>query len=225
VLTRIPETVLDGWLQEGELAHFADGQHLIRAGEAEASVFLLLSGWVKVFAYADRRSTLLAVRTGGDLVGEIAALDGGARSATVTAHGRQPVITCRLAAGTFTAVLEQDRQASDVVTRSVMAKWRASTRRRGDRTRQTYRRLAAVLADLVEDFGQRVPGPSYLIPVELTQGELGGLIGVAEATAHRAMRILRKHGLVEVTGRRLIIRDPAELRTVAAQGIPGETGK
>ena len=225
VLARIPDSVLDGWLRAGRRRDFAHGRDLIRGGDPDSSVFVLLSGWVKVFAHVDGRTTLLAVRTGGDLVGEISALDGGGRSATVTASGRQPVCAIEVNAVAFKSVLEGDRQASDIVTRSIMAKLRAATRRRGDRTRPAHRRLAAVLVDLVEDFGRRVPGESYLLPVELTQGELGGLIGVAEATAHRAMRLLRKHELVEATGRRLIIRNLARLRAVAETGLIAETGK
>ncbi|MGW6355942.1 cyclic nucleotide-binding domain-containing protein [Streptomyces sp. NPDC055092] len=62
---------------------------LVRQGMNDRYVLLLLSGLTKVTAVVENGETsLLAVRAGGDTVGEMAAMDGSApRSATVTACG------------------------------------------------------------------------------------------------------------------------------------------
>src|SRR5207245_2420416 len=61
---------------------------LIRQGEQSRFVFVILDGVVKVTGQANGgRDALLAIRMGGDIVGEFAALDAGPRSATVTTCG------------------------------------------------------------------------------------------------------------------------------------------
>jgi CRP/FNR family transcriptional regulator, cyclic AMP receptor protein len=72
---------------------FRKGQTLISEGEQADDIFLLLDASVKVSAQLDAGGrALLAIRIGGDVVGEIAAMDGGTRSATVSACGHEPVI-------------------------------------------------------------------------------------------------------------------------------------
>src|SRR5262245_26963987 len=76
--------------------HRVDGEEiLIEQGTEDQSVFLLVSGCVRVTAKLDGGGcALLAVRVGGDVVGEVAALDGGPRSATVQINGRQSAVAC-----------------------------------------------------------------------------------------------------------------------------------
>src|SRR4051794_7834763 len=65
---------------------YRPGDVVVREGESTTFVVLLLEGCVKVTANtADGGRALLAVRGGGELVGELAGLDGEPRSATVTA--------------------------------------------------------------------------------------------------------------------------------------------
>ena len=59
---------------------------ILRAGAAGDDVVLVLSGHVKLVAYgADKREVVLAIRGRGELIGEMAALAGQRRTATVVA--------------------------------------------------------------------------------------------------------------------------------------------
>jgi CRP/FNR family transcriptional regulator, cyclic AMP receptor protein len=58
---------------------------LVRQGEPSGHVLLLLEGWVKAAAHSyTGEEALLAIRGPGDVLGEFSAVDGRARSATVT---------------------------------------------------------------------------------------------------------------------------------------------
>src|SRR5262245_51002895 len=63
------------------------GRVLIRESTMTVGVYLLLSGVVKTTAATDAGEALLAIRVGGDIVGELATLDGSPRLATVTTAG------------------------------------------------------------------------------------------------------------------------------------------
>ncbi|WP_406117982.1 cyclic nucleotide-binding domain-containing protein [Streptomyces sp. NBC_00989] len=73
-------------------ARFESGAVLLSGGAQDRHVLLLLSGFAKVTATVENGGmSLLAVRVGGDTVGEAAAMDGVPCSAAVAACGPMPV--------------------------------------------------------------------------------------------------------------------------------------
>ncbi|MCD0451269.1 cyclic nucleotide-binding domain-containing protein [Actinocorallia sp. API 0066] len=89
-------------------------------------MLVLTGGCVKIVGVTPGGSAaLLALRTGGDLVGELAALDGGPRSASALTARATPARL--LSAEEFTHFLRDDPAASLAVHRSVAAKLRAAT--------------------------------------------------------------------------------------------------
>ncbi|MBR7827934.1 Crp/Fnr family transcriptional regulator [Actinospica sp. MGRD01-02] len=216
-LGRLPRPALDAFQAAGTLVRFRPKEILITEDDAETDVFLLLSSCVKVTAALDADGhALLAIRVGGDIVGEIAATDGGRRVATVRACGREPVYAIRLAQADF------HREASaypDVLLRlsgAIGRKLRTATRRRVDYSGQPpLIRLARVLVELADDYGQPLGGKSIMIGVDLTKLELGTLVGVTQTTAERALRTMREQGLIDTRGRRPIVRDAEAMRALA----------
>src|SRR3954471_6539582 len=67
---------------------FAPGRVVLREGDRETHVELLITGFVKVTTSVDGFETLLGIRVPGEVVGEVGALTGAPRNATVTACGR-----------------------------------------------------------------------------------------------------------------------------------------
>jgi CRP-like cAMP-binding protein len=199
---------LRDFLSAGELSVFRKGDVLLYEGEEASHVFLLLDACVKVTTRLDAGGqALLAIRVGGDVVGE--------RTATVSACGNEVVSTVRLSGEALRSVLDRNPDAAVSLASAVSHKLRSATRRRVDISCCTAKvRLARVILELVEDYG-RLTARGTLIGVNLTQTELGALVGVGETTAQRALRDLRKNGLIVNVGRRLLIPDLAALRSAA----------
>lgn len=221
-LARIPTSTLDACFRVGRFFRFAARETLIHQGVGDQSVFLLVAGCVKVTAKLDTGGAcaLLAIRVGGDVVGEIAAVDGQARSATVQVCGRQPTIACVLDRQDFIGILKQQQDALLALTESIGTKLRSSNRRRVDYLScPPAVRMARVLVELAENHGQPHGEHSVMIRVNLNQFELGTLIGVREATAQRALRALRRADLVVTSHRQPIVQDLARLRVMAQ--LPG----
>jgi CRP/FNR family transcriptional regulator, cyclic AMP receptor protein len=195
----------------GSPRRFAPGEFLLRQGEAGTAVHLLLRGYVKVLRIGyDGHSALLAFRFAGDLVGELAALDGGIRSATVAAV--QQVSTLTVGGPAFAAYLKERPQVAELVHRQVAAKLRqANDFRAGLTGAPAPVRLARVLDRLAADHGRHTPH-GLVIDVPITQTDLATLIGVSVASAQRALAILRADGLLATGYRRLTVRDAARLR-------------
>ncbi|WP_041820152.1 Crp/Fnr family transcriptional regulator [Streptomyces davaonensis] len=194
---------------------FPRGSFLISEGALDSDVFVLLSSYVKVTAsLTDGGWTLVAVRMSGDLVGELAGMSGAPRSASVIACGCEPVTALRLSWGEFEQVKAEHPEVLARLQESVSRKLAAATRRRVDyRRRSPTVRLARVLVEMADDFGQSVRGREVILPMDLKHLEWGELIGVSESTAYRALRELRD--LVDAHHRRVIVMDLTGLRAVA----------
>ena len=71
-------------LSRGERRAYPPGSALLNQGDRTFSVYLLLQGAVKIITVSPEGDTaLLAIRSAGDIVGEMAALEGRPRSATL----------------------------------------------------------------------------------------------------------------------------------------------
>jgi CRP-like cAMP-binding protein len=160
---------------------------------------------------------LLALRVGGDLIGEMAVIDGSVRSATVTTCGRAVAVQIR--GGAFLDFLGRHPAAALTLNRMTVERLRWSNQRRLDFAGyETGRCLARVLLALAERHG-RPCAEGVDLGIPLTQAELGGLIGAKEDTVQKAMRDLARRGLVGTPGRRrVVITDLAGLTAFADLG-------
>jgi CRP-like cAMP-binding protein len=193
---------------------YLPGTVLIHEGDRAFYVLVLVKGFVKVTATSpEGYLSLLAIRTGGDLVGELASMDGEPRIATVTAAGR---VRARVVSQTeFRQYLTHHTEAALAVSGSVGAKLRWATRRRIDfGGGEVHVRLARVLVELAESYGIQDEA-SVEIGVPLTQPELAALVGAAEPTVHRALAHLRKEEIVTTGYRRIVVCDSGRLAALA----------
>ncbi|MFE9449552.1 Crp/Fnr family transcriptional regulator [Streptomyces sp. NPDC006739] len=216
-LSRLEPHLLGELSRAGELMEFHRTQPLAVEGGTETDVFLLLSSCVKVTGRLPRGGdALLAVRVGGDIVGELAALDRKPRSATVTACGNTPVRAVRVTRQDFVGILASSPPALLQLGTAVAEKLRTSTRRRVDYGGvEPHVRLARVLTEMADDHGTTAYGRSIVIGVDLTQVEWGTLIGVSTRTAERAIGALRDRKLIGEGRGRVTVLDMEGLRALA----------
>ncbi|MFD0249683.1 Crp/Fnr family transcriptional regulator [Streptomyces sp. NPDC127113] len=214
LLGGLPEPERTELLNLGTRTRFEAGAVLLREGMRDQHALLLLSGLTKVTATVENgESSLLAVRAAGDTVGEMAALAGAPRSATVTACG--PLTAQVLPSGALHGLLLRRPQISIALTGLVADRLRWANRRRLDfRGYPTKVRLARLLVELAAAYGSPGRG-GVVIGCRLTQPELATLVGAAETTIHKVLRDLREEGLVETGYRATTVRDMPRLRLLA----------
>jgi CRP/FNR family cyclic AMP-dependent transcriptional regulator len=150
-------------------------------------------------------------------------MDGGERTATVIPCAYKEVFAVRLGRQDLRGLLGRypDAAMSLNITSAVSRKLRSATRRRVDITGcPAPVRMARAVLELAEDYGRPTDrGSGTLIGINVTQIELGTLIGVGETTAQRALRGLKEDGLLRNFGRRrLLVPDMAALRAASWPG-------
>jgi CRP-like cAMP-binding protein len=195
------------------LTYPADHQ-LIQQGAPGGSVWLLLDAVVKVNAGVENGNrALLAIRVSGDVVGEMAVVDGSTRSADVTTCGR--AVVCQVKGALFVDFLAHNTNASLALSRVAIERLRWANQRRVDFAGYDVPVcLARVLLALATRHGRWSPaGLDLGVPV--TQGELGGLVGAKEGTVQKALRDLALRGLVRPGRRTVTISDVAGLSAFA----------
>jgi CRP/FNR family cyclic AMP-dependent transcriptional regulator len=217
LLSRLDEPTRREFLQLGVARTAAASRVILQEGKRESHVILLSDGLTKVTAaMTDGRHALLDVRVSGDVVGEISALNGTPRSATVT--------TCRpstiriIHCNDFRAFLRAHPDAAMEMAGIVADRLRMANRRRVDFASYPVKvRLARVLWEIAVAHGYR-ERDGIVVDVQLTQSELATMCGAAEITLQKAIRELRESGIVDTGYRHVVVRDAAALQLCADVG-------
>lgn len=112
--------------QKAVTRKLAKGDVLIRKGDVGDSLFLIHEGWVKIVTEDSKGGELIINKCGpGEMIGEMALLDKGARSATVVALEDAEVL--ELKQDVFERLLEQRPDVSLSIIRSYSDRLRFST--------------------------------------------------------------------------------------------------
>jgi len=214
-LDRLPPQVRGQLLALGTERRFAGGRRLMREGDRAAHVELLTRGFVKITAIVEGVETLLAIRVPGDILGETAALTGRPRTATVTSCGRVTSVVVTQVA--FHDFMRRNPQAALYMAATMGERLQWANERRADFAAYPAEvRLARLLAEIAETIGHH-SAEGIVIGVGLSQPELATMIGIAEATAQKVIRDLRREGAITTGYRKITVVDLDRLR---AMGVP-----
>ncbi|MEV5376183.1 Crp/Fnr family transcriptional regulator [Streptomyces nondiastaticus] len=211
--------------QLGSQHRYAVGDVLIHEDDRAEELVVLRKGLVKVTVRVnDNRVSLMDIRIAGDVVGEMAAVDPGPRSATVTACG--DVLATVIPRQELLPFLHDNPEVSLALNRVLVGRLR-----RSDRWRLTFGeypvlvRLARVLVELAMLYGRQERN-AVRIPVNLSQSEFAALTGSKLRTVQEALAQLRNDGLITTGCRQTYVRDLVELGKVARLRVapPRATG-
>ncbi|MGH3867309.1 MAG: Crp/Fnr family transcriptional regulator [Pseudonocardiaceae bacterium] len=187
------------------------GTPLLVEGTRSDTVFVMISGRVKVFTSAqDGTEVILAVLGPGALLGEFAAIDQQPHSASV--RPVEPVEVVAVGSREFTAFLQAHPRTMWLLLRILTGRLRDANRRRNEfGVHDTLSRVARRLVELVDRFGE--PTESGIrITLPLTQDELASWVGASREAVTKAFRTLRACGCVRTQRRMITVIDIEGLR-------------
>jgi CRP/FNR family cyclic AMP-dependent transcriptional regulator len=202
---------------------YRSGAVLIRQNDTSDSLFLLVDGMVKVLTErpatsqrgscpaGEKARTLYALRTGGDIVGEIGYFRGGPRTATVEAVRRE-VRVVRVPYTELPELVARLPRIEKMMSSSMSAKLAAQMQCRDDnRAYGAEVRLARLLVELVELYGVQVDGV-WTLDIGLTQEEIGSWVDVARNSANSHIGKLRDQGILRQSRKKITVFDMEALR-------------
>jgi CRP/FNR family transcriptional regulator, cyclic AMP receptor protein len=194
---------------------YSQGQALLHERQVADNVLVITSGWVKVVLPAATSHVVLAFRGPGELIGELAALDGGARSATV--YAVEPVEALTLTTAAFLRFITDHPSVALILLGIVSRRLRdADTKRAEFATHVTMERVAARLLELGALFGRTdETSGDLLIPV--SQEDLAGTTYASLESVGRALSKMRRPGWIETRRGEILVRDRDALARHAGQ--------
>jgi CRP/FNR family cyclic AMP-dependent transcriptional regulator len=186
--------------------HFARGATIMHQGEEAGRVLVIERGRAKVTVVTeDGNEVVLAFREPGDMVGELSALGGARRVATVRAL--EDLDALAIAAKEFDAYLEAQPRVALVILRVVIERLRDADRSQVEfAAHHTLSRVAGRLVELADRFGEPCDD-GVLITLPISQEELASWSGASREATSKALRDLRELGAVETRRRNITVRD------------------
>src|SRR5688500_15816873 len=216
-------------LDEGALARLAErcvarsvgaGHVLFTTGEACRGLYIVESGQVRIYRTSpEGKEQVLHVEGAGRPVAELPLLDGGPYPASAVALEETRLVFLPLA--DFEHVYRTHPDIAQAIIRNLGRRLRHLVHVTETLAfRDVAARLALLLVGDAERAGRQTPDGIELT-LDRTQEELSIEIGAARESVSRALKQLRRQGLIEPLGRdRLLIPHLARLRALLPAGQP-----
>ncbi len=182
--------------QRGSVRDFAKGESVVTEGEKDASLYLLVSGRMKVFARDQRgREVVYNEMRAGEFFGEMG-LDGGARSASVRAM--EPSRCVVVARGDLDSFMRFQPELATHLVLTLIGRLRRATRQvRSLALSDTHGRVVELLhTESLEEDGRR------RVPSSLTQREIASRVGASREMIGQILRELKRGGFLVRDGKR-----------------------
>jgi CRP/FNR family cyclic AMP-dependent transcriptional regulator len=207
LLTFLDPDELPILLTGGITRSFPGGDLLLREGDPTNHVFVIVAGWVRVYSTSlDGREVLLGLRGPGDVIGDLAALHGWSRTASVrTLDG---VTAVQLLSAQFVHNLQTRPRIALAMLKQMSTRLRESEITRIDfGTFDVTKRVARYILWLIERHGvSEAGGLSLRMP--LTQQDIANRVGASRRAVARAMRVLRERRIVATSRQRILVARP-----------------
>lgn len=190
---------------------FAAGEIVIRQGDVADGLYGALTGRLSAsFETAEGREMILRMIVPGELFGEIALIDGGVRSTTVTARDASTVLF--IARHIFVPFLYKHPELVLRLAAHLSMLVRRGTDQLADVTLLgTPQRLAKTLVALAK---ASTPGAS----ISVSQDELSRILGVSREIVNRQLALWRECRYVTLARGQIALLDDGAIRRIAETG-------
>lgn len=212
-LSYVAESDREFFLSLGVNREFQTNGTLLTEGDPTDHVLVILSGWVRVAtSLDDGREIIYALRGPGDVLGDLAALHGWSRSASL--RGIEPVTAVQVVKAQFLAALHDRPAIAVAMLKTLSVRLRDAERAWvGSAALDVSKRVAKYLIDLAAERG--VPdGTGIVIDSPLTQDDIAGHLGASRRAVARALGMLRARGVVSTGRKRIVVHRPDVLRSL-----------
>jgi CRP-like cAMP-binding protein len=221
----LAKSLLFGALDEGarrELAaharrqSFNSGEPIFVVGAPGQSMMVILNGTVRVSLPGPRgKGVILADLSPGELLGEVALLDGKERSADATALTKCEMVV--LERRDVVAFLEKRPDLCLKLLELLCARLRKSDQRMSD---IAFLELSARLAKVLMDRTGQARRTAARPKLSLNQTELAGMIHATRENVNRCLGNWQRQGIVDLDERWIVILQRETLGAIA--GVPDE---
>ncbi len=214
-LANLPQAALENIARSVRTQTYRSGEKLAERGQDADHVYFVISGHLRVLNYSSAgRMVRYAALGPGDFFGELAAIDGQPRSATVVAESDCEIAI--LAADQFQELITTQPGFAFALIQRLASIVRACDERIMDLSSLgPAQRVYLELLRLVEPAPLR--SQSWVVYPVPTQANLASTLGTTRETVARVISRLTSDGVVSRKAKSLYIRDRNRLEALALQ--------
>jgi CRP/FNR family cyclic AMP-dependent transcriptional regulator len=185
------------------------GARVFHEGDRSDACYVVRSGDLRVTReHPDGRAIALATLGAGDFFGELAMLDGEARSASVETLSDAELLA--LPAADFRRLLADRPEISLKLIGALTRRLRETNERVARQSFQTVpSRVAGVLSRLIAE--ETTPDGRQDVTIRMTQSDLAQLAGTSRESVSRFLATLERAGVVRVGRGRVTVLEPRRL--------------
>jgi CRP/FNR family transcriptional regulator, cyclic AMP receptor protein len=187
---------------------YPKGVRVFHEGDTSDACYIVRNGDLRVTReHPDGRAIALATLGPGDIFGELAMLDGEARSASVEALSECDLLA--LPAGDVRRLLAAAPETTVKLVVALVRRLREANERIARQSFQTVpSRVAGVLSQLIAEETPTRDG----VTIQMTQADLAQLAGTSRESVSRFLATLERAGVVRVGRGRVTVIEPRRLR-------------
>lgn len=214
----LDDTSFGSLLSTAKPSVFKPRQALFQEGDPGGSMFIILSGQVKISNISvSGKECILAFASAGDIIGEMTLLDGAAR--TASAEAIEQTRALEISRPAFLQALTANPETAIHLIEILSRRLRATSQMAEDLTLiAAAPRLARALLRLAEAHGREEEN-GLVIDLKLSQSMLGAHAGLLRESVNRQMRAWEKEELVSGENGHVKILDTERLREIADVGL------
>ncbi|MFZ3233786.1 MAG: Crp/Fnr family transcriptional regulator [Stellaceae bacterium] len=210
LLGKLSPSEIDALLRYSRVEHYPAGEEIFAKGSPGNSMMIVLRGRVRISSISlTGREIVLNIITAGQIVGEIATLDGGERSGDAVAMGDCELLV--LNRRDFMPFLENRADICLMLIKILCQRLRQTSEQVEDlQFRHLEGRIAKALLHLSERSGR--PGvDGRVLELHMSQSELGNIVGSSRESVNKQLQAWHKAGLIDLAKGTILIRDPAAI--------------
>lgn len=181
---------------------FARGAAVIAAGEVTDSLYVVISGRLKVIMSNDaNREIILSLLSRGEYFGEMVPIDPSTRSASVITL--EPCELLVLSNQAFSRCLSENFDMAMAVLRCLVKRLRDADRKIGSLAlMDVYGRVAQLLLEMSETIDGE-----HVVTRKVVKQDMARMIGASREMVSRVMKDLEARGFIEIRGKTIYLRD------------------
>jgi CRP/FNR family transcriptional regulator, cyclic AMP receptor protein len=210
LLRRLNEKEIDTLLKYSRVEYYPVGHEIFAKGSPGDSMMLVLRGSVRISSISlTGKEIVLNIINAGEIVGEIATLDGGERSGDAVAMSDCELLV--LNRRDFMPFLENHADICLMLIKILCQRLRRTSEQVEDLLfRHLEGRIAKALLQLSARSG-RSEVEGHVLELHLSQSELGNIVGSSRESVNKQLQAWYRAGFIDLAKGSIVIRDAAAI--------------
>jgi CRP/FNR family transcriptional regulator, polysaccharide utilization system transcription regulator len=208
-------------LNKEELLHLAEcktsqtvkkGEYIFEEGDSVNGIYCITTGVCKMSKLsANGKDQIVKLVKAGELLGQRSMIS--EEPANLSAVALEDMEICFIPKSEVMTLFDQNNQFSRNLMKTICGDLKETSDHLVSVSQKTVKeRLAETLIYLEENFGKNTDGS---LRIQLTREELAGMIGTATESCIRLLSDFNKLGVIELIGKKIVIKDLGKLRRIA----------